>query len=195
MRKLKICSVVLLPALKSACSSAMIFSIGASICSVWSSAWLSLGDWWGFVFGSSGTVLLQYYPPLTMKLTCVIESPNKIIFGQLSADMVLGKKHWRYSKRRLATRGMWLLNLGLDNQGSTLSSFSVLTPLRPLVDIFLARTYWTIRQATFDFSFSTGLKCSHFFCTCTLLYTLKFKYCLTKNSTKKYDAILATLSL
>ena len=27
----------------------------ASICSVWSSAWLCLGDWWGLLFGSSGT--------------------------------------------------------------------------------------------------------------------------------------------
>ena len=26
----------------------------ASICSVWSSAWLCLGDWWGLLFGSSG---------------------------------------------------------------------------------------------------------------------------------------------
>ena len=27
----------------------------ASVCSVWSSAWLCLGGWWGLLFGSSGT--------------------------------------------------------------------------------------------------------------------------------------------
>ena len=39
-----------------------------------------------------------YPPPYTLKLliTCVIESPNRIIFGQLSADMLtVGKRHWR----------------------------------------------------------------------------------------------------
>ena len=55
MCSLKICSVVLLPALKPACSSAMIFSACASIYLIWSSAWLCLGDWWGLLFGSSGT--------------------------------------------------------------------------------------------------------------------------------------------
>ena len=43
--RLKICSMVLLPALKHV----------ASVCSVRSSAWLYLGDWWGWLFGSSGT--------------------------------------------------------------------------------------------------------------------------------------------
>ena len=37
----------------------------ASICSVWSIAWLYLGDWWGWSFGSSGTenhiVQYRYY--------------------------------------------------------------------------------------------------------------------------------------
>ena len=49
IHRLKICSVVLLPALKPASSSAMIFSTVASIYSVWSSAWLCLGDWWGWL--------------------------------------------------------------------------------------------------------------------------------------------------
>ena len=29
----------------------------ASVCSVWSSAWLCMGDWWGWLFGSSGTAV------------------------------------------------------------------------------------------------------------------------------------------
>ena len=51
-----------------------------------------------------------YPPPYTVKLllTCVIESPNKIIFGQLSADMLtVGKGHRQYRNRDCATRGMW----------------------------------------------------------------------------------------
>ena len=53
--RLKICSLVLLPALKPACSSAMTFSTSSSIFLVWSSAWLCLGGWWGWLFSSSGT--------------------------------------------------------------------------------------------------------------------------------------------
>ena len=52
MRRLKICSVVLLPALKPACSSAMIFfAYGFNLLGMI----FSLGDWWGLLFGSSGT--------------------------------------------------------------------------------------------------------------------------------------------
>ena len=31
------------------------FPLEASICSVWTSAWLCFGGWWGWLFGSSGT--------------------------------------------------------------------------------------------------------------------------------------------
>ena len=49
--RLKICSVVLLPTLRPAFSSALV----SSIYSVWPSAWLCFCDWWGSLFGSSGT--------------------------------------------------------------------------------------------------------------------------------------------
>ena len=49
------CSVVLLPALKPAVLRWWSSPLVASISSVWSSAWLCLGDWWGLFFNSSGT--------------------------------------------------------------------------------------------------------------------------------------------
>ena len=55
MCRLKICSVVLLPALKPACSSVMIFSAcGFNLFRMIFSTTL-VGSWWGLLFGSSGT--------------------------------------------------------------------------------------------------------------------------------------------
>ena len=79
----------------------------ASVCSVWSSAWLCLGSWWGWLFGSSGTAagcLLgkwdhQGLDPQGWAISCL---PDPVIDCRESGNYVLSTA-WTSSTGMLST--------------------------------------------------------------------------------------------